>query len=70
MIAAAYVGEAETRQRRLLADGSDPATRLDEATAAARQQRLALLRGDFYRCLTRRADALFELTDAVLCATA
>ena len=29
---------------------------------------LAGLRDEFYRCLTRRADALFELTDAVLCA--
>ena len=29
---------------------------------------LSGLRQEFYRCLTRRADALFELTDAVLCA--
>jgi hypothetical protein len=29
---------------------------------------LAEFRLDFYRCLTARADALFELTDAVLCA--
>jgi DDE superfamily endonuclease len=29
---------------------------------------LAGFRRDFYRCLTSRADALFELTDAVLCA--
>jgi hypothetical protein len=29
---------------------------------------LACFRWEFYRCLTRRADALFELTDAVLCA--
>lgn len=29
---------------------------------------LSALRREFYRCLTRRADALFELTDAVLCA--
>lgn len=29
---------------------------------------LSVLRQEFYRCLTRRADALFELTDAVLCA--
>ena len=39
--------------------------------AAARVEALAGLsrfRGDFYGCLTRRADALFELTDAVLCA--
>jgi hypothetical protein len=29
---------------------------------------LAGFRDGFYRCLTRRADALFELTDALLCA--
>lgn len=29
---------------------------------------LAGFRHEFHRCLTRRADALFELTDAVLCA--
>jgi DDE superfamily endonuclease len=29
--------------------------------------RLAAFRRDFYRCLPRRADALFELTDALLC---
>ncbi|MEV0136752.1 NF041680 family putative transposase [Dactylosporangium sp. NPDC050688] len=29
---------------------------------------LAVFRRDFYRCLTRRGDALFELADAVLCA--
>jgi hypothetical protein len=28
---------------------------------------LAGFRGELYRCLTRRADALFELADAVLC---
>ncbi|MEU7476429.1 transposase [Lentzea sp. NPDC042327] len=28
---------------------------------------LSGLRQEFYRCLTRRADALFELADAVLC---
>jgi DDE superfamily endonuclease len=30
--------------------------------------RLAGFRSDFHRCLTRRSDALFELTDALLCA--
>jgi hypothetical protein len=30
--------------------------------------RLAGFRQEFHRCLTRRADALFELTDALLCA--
>jgi hypothetical protein len=37
--------------------------------AAAPRQGLATFRGDVYRCLTRRADALFELCDAVLCAS-
>ena len=31
---------------------------------------LAAFRGEWYRCLTARADALFELADAVLCAGA
>src|SRR5579859_3368759 len=35
----------------------------DEALA-----RLAGFRGELYRCLTRRGDALFGLADAVLCA--
>ncbi len=35
---------------------------------AACRQRLAEFRWEFYRSLTRWADALFELTDAVLCA--
>jgi hypothetical protein len=30
--------------------------------------RLASFRGELYRCFTRRADVLFELSDAVLCA--
>ncbi|MEU5389561.1 NF041680 family putative transposase [Kitasatospora cineracea] len=29
---------------------------------------LSRFRGEFYACLTRRGDAMFELTDAVLCA--
>jgi hypothetical protein len=41
-----------------------PDTPETSAPAAA----LAGFRQQFYRCLTRRADALFELTDAVLCA--
>ncbi|MEV5583015.1 transposase [Streptomyces parvus] len=31
-------------------------------------EELSRFRGEFYSCLTRRADALFELADAVLCA--
>ena len=37
--------------------GADPALGL-----------LSAFRGELYRCLTARADALFELADAVLCA--
>jgi hypothetical protein len=33
----------------------------------AGRERLAEFRREFYTCLVRRADALFELTDAVLC---
>src|SRR6266566_7173039 len=32
------------------------------------RDRLAAFRGELYRCFTARADALFELADAVLCA--
>jgi hypothetical protein len=40
----------------------DPAGRVESL------RRLGGFREEFYACLTRRADALFELTDAVLCA--
>lgn len=39
-----------------------------EPDRAASLDDLARFRVDFYGCLTARADALFELTDAVLCA--
>ncbi|MEV2226653.1 NF041680 family putative transposase [Nocardia vinacea] len=39
----------------------------DTGPAGARGD-LSAFRQDFFRCLTARADALFELTDAVLCA--
>jgi hypothetical protein len=41
-----------------------------ESPASGDQARgvLAAFRGELYRCLTARADALFELADAVLCA--
>src|SRR5882762_2196891 len=46
---------------------------LDDAgtpwTAAVARQELAVFRHDFYQCVSRRADALFELCDAVLCAS-
>ena len=47
--------------------GPDPVARAERA--AAGRHRLAQLQDEFYRCLTRRADALFELCDAVLCAS-
>ena len=34
----------------------------------AARRALSVFRQDFYRCLTKRADAMFELCDAVLCA--
>ena len=36
--------------------------------AAGAPERLAAFRSELYWCFTRRADALFELADAVLCA--
>ncbi|HEU4349065.1 MAG TPA: NF041680 family putative transposase [Actinoplanes sp.] len=39
----------------------------DQDGAATRRGDLAGFREEFYGCLTARADALFELTDAVLC---
>jgi hypothetical protein len=44
------------------AGGVEPA---DDVKA---RDRLAAFRGEVYRCFTARADALFELADAVLCA--
>ncbi|WP_460339899.1 NF041680 family putative transposase [Actinoallomurus acanthiterrae] len=41
---------------------------LDDAARVESLPVLSRFRGDFYNCLTARADALFELTDALLCA--
>jgi hypothetical protein len=43
--------------------GAGPGAGADQAVGL-----LAAFRGELYRCLTARADALFELADAVLCA--
>lgn len=40
---------------------------LDDAARVESLRVLCGFRTDFYRCLTARADALFELTDALLC---
>jgi hypothetical protein len=40
--------------------------RVDETVA---RQALSAFRAEFYRCLHKRADAMFELCDAVLCAS-
>src|SRR6266480_361186 len=45
--------------------GSEVEPRADDGQA---RDRLAAFRGELYRCFTARADALFELADAVLCA--
>ncbi|MGI5135143.1 NF041680 family putative transposase [Streptomyces sp. CA-106110] len=41
---------------------------LDDAARVESLSVLSCFREDFHACLSRRADALFELTDAVLCA--
>src|SRR3954463_12359727 len=41
---------------------------VDQSVAAAAADRLRAFRGELYGCLARRADELFELTDALLCA--
>jgi hypothetical protein len=40
----------------------------DQGCPAAELARFQKFRGDLYRCLSRRSDELFELTDALLCA--
>jgi hypothetical protein len=45
-----------------LADG------VEKSLAAEEADRLRAFRGELYGCLGRRADELFELTDALLCA--
>lgn len=45
-------------------------TRDGEQDTATARSALAGFRGEFYRCLTGWGDALFELTDAILCAPA
>jgi hypothetical protein len=46
--------------------GSEVESRAEDDVQA--RDRLAVFRGELYRCLTARADELFELADAVLCA--
>jgi DDE superfamily endonuclease len=41
---------------------------VDQSSVGEAAERLRRFRGDLYRCLGRRADELFELTDALLCA--
>jgi len=41
---------------------------VEKTLAAESGERLRAFRGELYGCLGRRADELFELTDAVLCA--
>jgi hypothetical protein len=48
-------------------EGRDPGEHGDSAVGAA--GRLAAFRSELYRCFTARADELFGLADAVLCAS-
>src|SRR5439155_19610515 len=49
-------------------DSLNPVGMVDQSVAAAAADRLRAFRGELYGCLGRRADELFELTDALLCA--
>src|SRR4051812_33858404 len=46
----------------------DPVGTLGQGLAVEELDRLRVFRGGLYRCLGRRADELFELADALLCA--
>src|SRR3954452_9787779 len=48
-------------------DSLNPVGVVDQSGAAAAADRLRAFRGQLYECLGRRADELFELTDALLC---
>src|SRR3954449_7445972 len=49
-------------------DSLVPVGVVGQSGAAEAAERLRGFRGELYRCLERRADELFELTDALLCA--
>src|SRR3982750_758437 len=49
-------------------DSLDPVGTLGQGLAVEELDRLRVFRGGLYRCLGRRADELFELADALLCA--
>src|SRR4051812_41669938 len=49
-------------------DSLVPVGVVGQSGAAEAVERLRGFRGELYRCLERRADELFELTDALLCA--
>src|SRR3954466_5791135 len=48
-------------------DSLPPADGVEKSPAAEAADRLRCFRGELYRCLGRRADELFELTEALLC---
>ncbi len=49
-------------------DSLDSVGAVDQSVTAEAAERLRGFRGELYGCLGRRADELFELTDALLCA--
>src|SRR3954453_10245214 len=60
--------DASKRTAVAVMDSLPPADGVEKSPAAEAADRLRGFRGELYRCLGRRADELFELTDAVLCA--
>src|SRR4051794_40572980 len=60
--------DASKRTAVAVMDSLPPADGVEKSVAAEAADRLRSFRGQLYRCLGRRADELFELTDAVLCA--
>src|SRR3954466_1867169 len=59
--------DASKRTAVAVMDSLPPADGVEKSPAAEAADRLRGFRGELYRCLGRRADELFELTDALLC---
>jgi hypothetical protein len=62
------IPRAGARLQSVTAAGAEPPDAAQVADAVARFLGLREFRARLYACFTARADALFELTDAILCA--
>jgi DDE superfamily endonuclease len=60
--------DASKRTAVAVMDSLDPVGAVGQGVAAEAVERLRGFRGELYGCLDRRADELFELTEALLCA--